>query len=91
MLSKDEEYGGWESWCYLTVNLPFYLLNDNQAFLDIGNCSKEVIDWLYNNKYVKEIGREQSGFCTYPLVEFNREFMEKILIKAEDLLQNEEA
>ena len=90
VLSEDEEYGGWEPWCSLTVNLPGMCLDSNEAFLDTNNCSKEIIDWIFKNKYAKKIGERQSGFCVYPLVEFSKAFMELILITMEDLAECDE-
>lgn len=83
VLSEDEEYG-WESWAMLTVNLPGFMLEENEAFLDTNNCSKEIIDWIFKNKYAEKIGERQSGFCVYPLVEFSKEFMENVLIVEEE-------
>ena len=51
---------------------------------------KEIIDWIFKNKYAKKIGQRQSGFCTYPLVEFSKAFMEMIVINEEDLEESEE-
>lgn len=91
VLSEDEEYGGWEPWCWLTVNLPGFSIKENEAFLDTNNCSKEIIDWIFKNNYAKQIGGKCSGFCMYPLVEFSKEFMECIVVTIEDLLnENEE-
>ena len=61
------------------------MIDENAAFINTNNCSKDIIDWIFKNKYVKKIGERQSGFCIYPLVEFNKAFMETILIKPEDL------
>ena len=74
----SEESGCWEPWCSLTVNLPGFIHDENEAFLDTNNCSKEIIDWIFKNKYVKKIGERKSGYCTYPLVEFSKEFMEMV-------------
>ena len=90
VMSEDEEYGGWEPWCSLTVNLPGFMLDENEAFLDTNNCSKEIIDWIFKNKYAKKIGQRQSGFCTYPLVEFSKAFMEMIVVTEEDLEESED-
>ena len=90
VMSEDEEYGGWEPWCSLTVNLPGFMLDENEAFLDTNNCSKEIIDWIFKNKYAKKIGQRQSGFCTYPLVEFSKAFIEMIVVTEEDLEEREE-
>ena len=90
VMSEDEEYGGWEPWCSLTVNLPGFMLDENEAFIDANNCSKEIIDWIFKNKYAKKIGQRQSGFCTYPLVEFSKAFMEMIVVTEEDLEEESE-
>lgn len=88
VLSEDEEYG-WESWCMLTVNLPGFMHEENEAFLDTNNCSKEIVDWIFKNKYAKKIGQRKSGFCTYPLVEFSEHFMKQV-INFEELSENKE-
>lgn len=85
VMSEDEEYGGWEPWCSLTVNLPGCSLDENEAFLDTNNCSREIINWIFENNYAKIVGDRMSGFCTYPLVEFSKTFMELILIEPKDL------
>lgn len=61
-------------WCMVTTNLGVEL-PPNQAYLDNNNCSPEIIQWLIENKYAKEMGIGFSGFCTYTLVEFSDEFM----------------
>ena len=66
------------------------MLNEDEAFLDTNNCSKEIVDWIFKNEYVKKIGQRQSGFCTYPLVEFSKAFMEMIIVTEEDLEESEE-
>lgn len=90
VMSEDEEYGGWEPWCSLTVNLPGFMLDENEAFLDTNNCSREIINWIFKNKYAKKIAERQSGFCTYPLVEFNNAFMEMIVVNEKDLYESED-
>lgn len=90
VMSEDKEYGGWELWSSLTVNLPGFMLDENKAFLDTNNCSKEIIDWIFKNKYAKKIGQRQSGFCTYPLVEFSKTFMEMFVVTEKDLEESEE-
>ena len=90
VLSHNEEYDFWDIWCSLTVNLPGFMLDENEAFLDTNNCSKEIIDWIFKNKYAKKIGQRQSDFCTYPLVEFSKAFMEMIVVTEEDLAESED-
>lgn len=89
VMSEDEEYGGWEPWCSLTVNLD-KKLPENQAYLDTNNCSREIIIWLYHNHYVSDVGVGFSGFCSYPLVEFSKAFMEMIAITEEDLYDEDD-
>ena len=91
VLSHNEEYDFLEPWCSLTVNLPGFMLDENEAFLDTNNCSKEIIDWIFKNKYAKKIGQRQSGFCTYPLVEFSKAFMEMVVVTEEDLEESEDS
>ena len=31
VMSEDEEYSGWEPWCSLTVNLPGFMLDENDT------------------------------------------------------------
>lgn len=83
--SEDEDYPDcWEEWCSLTVNLvelPFH----NKAYLDTNNCSKEIINWLFENKYAIDMNAPRiSGYCSYPLVEFSSEFM-NMLFKMEEI------
>lgn len=83
VLSRENEEELWEPWCYLTKNLS-ESLEDNVAYLDTNNCSKEIIDWLFDNDFAKIIGRGANGYCTYPLVEFSKNFMENILCIPEE-------
>lgn len=81
--SYDEEYEFWEPWCSLTVNLDAKV-SENQAYIDVNNCSPEIVNWMYENKYMKAIGSRPSGFCLYPLVEFSKSFMETILVEGDE-------
>ncbi len=75
----DEEFECWMPWGDLTVNLPGFLLEENEAFLDTNNCAPEIIRILKEKGYIKDTGvTRQSGFCTYPLVEFTEEFFNGI-------------
>lgn len=71
------EDGGWVPWCMVTVNLGDKL-PENQAYLDTNGCSKEIIEWLYENGYVTDLGISRSGFCNYPLVKFSKEFIDSL-------------
>ena len=80
ILYKDDELG-WDDWGVLTVNLCDRL-PDNQAYLDINNCSPEIINWVLDN-HAKIIGQKQSGFCLYPLVEFSEKFLSEMIVPEE--------
>lgn len=75
----DEECECWMPWGDLTVNLPGMKCEPNEAFLDTNNCTPEIIKILKDKGYIKDTGiTRQSGFCTYPLVEFAEEFLNGI-------------
>lgn len=55
----------------ITVNLSGPTQNDTHAFLDTNNCPW-VEEFLRDNDIAKPVGvNMRSGFCTYPLYEFN--------------------
>lgn len=59
----------------LTKNLDPYtgerLQSEKKAFIDTNNV-RGLIDWLHKNGIARYAGRIiPSGFCTYPLFEFN--------------------
>lgn len=80
---KDE----WVLLCSLTVNLPEYNLDDSTAFLDVNNCSPEIIQWLNEHKKVKMLGVAQSGYVQYPLVIFEPAFLNNMAFTMEEYEQ----
>lgn len=60
-----------EPFAVLTINIPAYDKNFNQAdmiFLDTNNVP-DIYQVLWEHGYISEvIGRVQSGYCTYPVV-----------------------
>lgn len=60
-----------EPFARLTVNLNYGKLPENKAFVDINNCpwAEEFIRENKLGKPTGEIG--YSGFCEYPMYEFN--------------------
>lgn len=64
----------------LTVNLPFYsrdFVRNNESYLDTNN-SKYVEDFINKYKLGEFTGiYSSSGFCEYPLYEFNIEQIKK--------------
>lgn len=65
------ENGISEPYCNLTVNLCIKL-ESNQAFIDINNNERTVIQYLADNGFITYTGIERSsGFVMYPLFELN--------------------
>lgn len=64
-----EESG--EEFDTITVNLPFGDADDTHAYIDTNNCpwAKEMLKKHKSAKPTGEYGH--SGFCTYPLYEFD--------------------
>jgi hypothetical protein len=64
-------------WCpfaALTVNLQSPLQDKTHAFVDTNNCPWAEEFLLDNGIATKVDGcEERSGYCTYPLYEFNKE------------------
>lgn len=59
--------------CKLTVNIDASnaITEDNKAYVDINN-SPWAVDWIEENKLGEFTGIwGDSGYCTYPLFEFN--------------------
>lgn len=85
VVTWNEENEYWESWGNLTTNLPGMCLDKNEAFLDTNNCAHEIIAALMDKGYIKDTGMtRQSGFCTYPLVEFTEEFLNGMYDEGDD-------
>lgn len=62
----------------ITRNLPHVSLENNEACIDINNCSYAP-KFLEDNNIAKPTGRvEYSGFCGYPVYKFNLEKLNKI-------------
>ena len=67
----------------LTVNLEFYSdsLSADEAYIDTNNLEytmPNIIDWLEKNNIAKPTGQfGESGYCTYPAVKFNKEFLDE--------------
>ena len=72
MFCKDAD-GFIEPFASLTVNLDI-ILPPNQAYLDTNNLGIEIGMWVENNKLGEYLGEvRQSGYCFYPLFEFDLE------------------
>lgn len=67
------EDGFEEPWGTITVNLG--KLPENQAALDTNNNGTNILFELEDEGYCKFLGYKQSGYCTYPIVEFTEEFL----------------
>ena len=76
LICEDEEYGGWEPYGGLTVNLN-KKLPPNQAFVDVNNIPNAE-SFIEENGLGKSIGDfGLSGFCIYPIYEFDLEKLEE--------------
>lgn len=76
---EDEEYGGWEPYCNVTVNLSDKMPEGNYGFIDSNNADPVIIGLMYSKGWIEETERVGfSGYCVYPLVKFTDEFMEMI-------------
>lgn len=76
----NEEYGGYEPYCDVTVNLSNSLPKGNYGFLDTNNGDTKLFDLMFKKGYMKKVNSliGSSGFCTYPVVKFSDEFLEMI-------------
>ena len=82
------EEGCLEPWCDVTVNIPGWrILKENEAFVDMPNIyDSQYLDWLRENDLISDFTGEYgySGFCKYPLVQFNLENLQKYAIEMEE-------
>lgn len=73
----DEEYGCWESFCDVTVNInkqPYLC-----AAIDTNNNGNAIVDFLENNGLAEYTGMVTfSGYCVYPVFCFNEEKLKEI-------------
>lgn len=71
----------WAPYCDITVNIT--KLPDNQACIDVNNLGDYICDWLIENKLAKPTNKvARSGFCTYPIFEFDLNEVNKYLMEA---------
>lgn len=76
---EDKEYGGFEPYCDVTVNLESYVPEGNYGFLDVNNGDPNLFKLMREKGWIKDTYKLGfSGFCSYPLVEFSEEFLNKI-------------
>jgi hypothetical protein len=57
-----------------TVNIPDTPTSVDEIIVDTNNCGNEIIDWLYDNKFIisKTPTRwAHSGYCSYPIFKVN--------------------
>lgn len=80
LYSYDEEYGFREPYATLTQNFGEFLSARDCAYIDTNNCS--FARQLLAMGFCEETGfTKQSGFCTYPLWKFDRDFLKEIDVK----------
>ena len=73
----NEEYQFWESYCDITVNIPYSGVNLKsterivECFVDTNN-EPELDRWLVESGFAYYTNKHgQSGFCTYPVLRFD--------------------
>lgn len=78
-MCEDKEYGGFEPYCDVTVNLNDKMPEGNYGFLDTNNGDPNLFNLMYEKGWIEDTGNFGfSGFCIYPLVKFTDEFMKMI-------------
>lgn len=78
-LCEDEEYGGYEPYCDVTVNLAQNMPDGNFGYLDTNNGDQNLFDLMFENGWIEDTGNfGMSGYCIYPLVKFTDEFLKMI-------------
>lgn len=78
-MCEDKEYGGYEPYCDVTVNLAQNMPDGNYGFLDTNNGDPKLFELMFNKGWIKDTGMIGfSGWCTYPLVKFSDEFIKMI-------------
>lgn len=75
----EEEYGEYEPYCDVTVNLAQRIPDGNYGFLDTNNADPMLLNLMYAKGWIEDTEMSGfSGFCIYPLVKFTDEFLEMI-------------
>ena len=74
---ENTDEGCWFPYTTVTVNIEpesNMFVGTTKAFVDTNNLGDGIVGWLEENGIAKPTGETaQSGFCTYPVVEFDRE------------------
>ena len=87
VMCRELEDEWFEPFCRLTVNLPDTILSSdgskdlpsNIAFLDSNNCPADLVMKIIEEGYMTMTRTSaQSGFCTYPLVKFNEDWLNSL-------------
>lgn len=77
MYNKEPDYGYWEDYATLTVNV--IALDYPRAAIDTNNLGEDIVAWIEENDIAHDpLTNVQSGFCTYPIMDFNEEWLESI-------------
>ena len=70
-------WGDYERIAHITVCLNDNRLKSNQSYVDTNNCPWAP-EWIEENKLgIKTNWTARSGFCTYPLYEFDMKRIEE--------------
>ena len=78
-MCENEEYGGYDPYCVITVNIAHNIPDGNYGFLDVDNGDPVLFQLMENRNWIEYTGRfEPSGFGIYPLVKFSDLFLKMI-------------
>lgn len=66
-----------EPYCCVTTNLGL-VIADDMAYLDTNNLP-DICNWLVSMGYAEVVAFANSGYCTYPLVRFSKEFLDSCI------------
>ena len=75
LLEWDDDEMFWDDFATLTIN-PGMWLNENEAAIDTNNCPWGE-DFIKSNGIGEPTGEVvMSGFCSYPVYRFKKEFLD---------------
>ena len=87
-LYTDDDEGGLEPFATITKNFGEFIGQKNCAYIDTSNCP--FADQLIEQGFAVDTGlTKQSGYCTYPLWNFDEDFLRSIDPKLYELYSNE--
>lgn len=71
-----DDHGWVEAYADVSVNIEF-LADSYRIAIDTNNLGDEMVDFLVENGFAEETGRVlHSGYCNYPVLEFDEEWLD---------------